>query len=232
MSDKNWWDRPRVEDSHALNVQNCPSCASRRKNLIFVGANDMVEIKEYVQYYDRGIFIEPIPAIMKHLCLHLKAASELYNARYKAIQALVAATEGNVIDFFLADNNGASSSIYPPNKNEWKWDVKFAERQAQVNCTRMDTIINNELSWLKKSGRLKFDVVVDTQGSELEVLKSFGQFLENIEKLVVEVSTREFYKGQPLFVEINAFLEKNKFKLIKPPENDHSDAIYIREENV
>lgn len=73
-----------------------------------------------------------------------------------------------------------------------------------------------------------YDVILDVQGAELEVLKGFSaKVLNNIRSLQIEVSTKSFYKGGVLFNEVNNFLINNKFILSKPPHTNHCDVFYI-----
>ena len=55
---------------------------------------------------------------------------------------------------------------------------------------------------------------IDTQGSELEILKGSTNFLDGIIGLEVEVEFVEIYKGQPLFPEVNEFIQSHGFSLI------------------
>lgn len=55
---------------------------------------------------------------------------------------------------------------------------------------------------------------IDAQGSELEILQGASNFLEEMIGLEVEVEFIEIYKGQPLFAEVNEFIESHGFSLI------------------
>jgi FkbM family methyltransferase len=59
------------------------------------------------------------------------------------------------------------------------------------------------------------DVIkIDVQGFELNVLKGARDLLRRTKFLVVELSYREFYKGQPPMSEVLHFLERNSFVMI------------------
>ena len=47
---------------------------------------------------------------------------------------------------------------------------------------------------------------IDVQGGELDVLRGIGPFVDVIDYIYLEVSFIELYEGQPLFPEINEFL--------------------------
>ena len=92
----------------------------------------------------------------------------------------------------MFSNNGASSSIYESNKEEWKWDhVKKIQNITLISTTIEHLIKQN--NWNNK----KYDVILDAQGAELVVLNGFGKDnIKNICKIQVEISTKEFYKGE------------------------------------
>lgn len=58
-------------------------------------------------------------------------------------------------------------------------------------------------------------VKLDTQGSELDILKSGAELLEGaVQGVFVEVEFRQFYQRQPLFSDVEKFLRKAGFELI------------------
>lgn len=55
---------------------------------------------------------------------------------------------------------------------------------------------------------------LDTQGSELLVLKGCGNKLKDIEYIVCKVSFFELYKGSPVWTEIIDFLRHFSFEVV------------------
>ena len=55
---------------------------------------------------------------------------------------------------------------------------------------------------------------IDTEGSELDILKGGEKILENILGLVVEINFFDFHKNQVKFEEIKNFLSNKKIELI------------------
>jgi len=55
---------------------------------------------------------------------------------------------------------------------------------------------------------------LDVQGFELNVLKGGLRFLKNVDYILIELSFKELYKGQPLFNELYSFLSEKGFELI------------------
>lgn len=200
------------------------------KKLLFVGANDMNELSKYVKEYRDAYFIEAIPGIAEHLEKRLNDTNAQHGTNYKALCKLITNEENKEYTFHITSNNCCSSSIYEPKENwDWPWVKKVQE--TTLTSTRMASILK-EIGWTNK----KFDVVIDVQGAELEVLKSFDEYLDNIECIQVEASAQEFYKGQSLVTDVHNFMYKNKFVLIDEFANNirsvqkvkQGDLIYAR----
>jgi FkbM family methyltransferase len=196
----------------------------KRKNLLFIGANNMGEISNYTHLYKNGIFIEALPNVYQQLKDNLKKANQKYNTNYIAINKLVTSKINEKHNFNVFSNNGASSSIYEPNKEEWQWNHVKKIQNITLISTTIEHLIKQS-NWNNK----KYDVVLDVQGAELVVLNGFGKDnIKNICKIKVEISTKEFYKGGVLFTDLNNFLVKNGFEIVSPPESNHCDVTYIR----
>ena len=104
------------------------------------------------------------------------------------------------------------SSIYEPNmdilklfKNPQRWEIK--------KKITMKTFPLNDV--LKKNSISDIDFMkIDSQGSELEILRGGTDYLDSIIGLEVESEFIEIYKNQPLFPEVDKFIQSNGFKLI------------------
>ena len=193
-----------------------------RKNLLVIGANNFGEVLNYAHSYKNGIFIEALPNAYQGLKSNLENTNKKYNTNYIAINKLVTSKINEKHNFNVFSNHGASSSIYEPNNEEWKWDSVKKTHQITLISTTIEHLIK-ENNWSEK----KYDVVLDVQGAELVVLNGFGKDnIKNICKLVVEVSTKEFYKGGVLFPDLNNFLVKNGFEIVALPDSTHCDVTY------
>lgn len=85
-------------------------------------------------------------------------------------------------------------------------------------------------------------IKIDTEGSELDILKGGEKTLENVLGLVVETCFSEFHKNQVKFEEIKNYLEKKKIefidflRLVKWERHNHrhhgqiqiADALFLR----
>ncbi len=196
----------------------------RRENLLFIGANEMYEIDHYVNRYNNALFIEAVPCTYERLKVRLEGTKK-YGTDYTAVNALVTSEPNREYTFNVFNNWEASSSIYEPDPTNWQWsDVAVRERIKLISTT-IEIILRD-----KKWESLRYDVVLDVQGAELEVLKGFGESnLRNIKSIKVEVSTKEFYKGGVLFDELNEFFVQNGFRLLDGPSGNHCDVTYTHE---
>ena len=199
----------------------------KRKNILFIGANDMNEIWKYkaiINSYNNGLFIEAIPDVYLKLKENLKKASEMYNGNYIGINQLVTSEKDKEYTFNIFDNNGASSSIYEPTNLALKeWKVKISKKIKLVSNTINDIL--SKYNW----NDIKYDLFIDVQGAELEVLKGFTELnFDNINLINIEASKKEYYKNAVLYPELNKFILSKKFKLFTPEKNikNHGDILY------
>jgi|LauGreDrversion4_2_1035121.scaffolds.fasta_scaffold00281_48 FkbM family methyltransferase len=74
-------------------------------------------------------------------------------------------------------------------------------------------------------------LLIDTQGSEWEILDGAGDILNNVKVLMTEWSTKELYVGQKMLPAIVELLGKYNFKLVEKInlwEDFHGDAIFAK----
>ena len=197
-------------------------------NVIVVGANDMNEIFKYNAYstYKKGLFIEAEPEIYLKLEKNLDIINKKKNVNYFPINKLVTSEKGKKYTFNVFNNHSASSSIFKPTElalKEWKVYVK---NEIDLVSTTMEEILDS-YGW----NNIKYDLYIDVQGAELEVLKGFSSNnFNNINAITVEISQKEYYKMGVLFEELNQFLINKNFKLIteKDKIRVHGDVTYVK----
>ena len=194
------------------------------KNILFIGANDMSEISNYVTDYQNGIFIEALPSVFKKLTDNLQNANNKYKTNYIPINCLVTDKPDKEYTFNVFSNNGASSSIYESNASEWQWKHVQKVDEIKLKSTTIESILKDQ-----KWEDMKYDLVLDVQGAELDVLKGFNaSSFKNIDQITTEVSTKEFYKNGVLFDDLNTFIVNLGFKIHGLPKQNHCDVIYKR----
>ena len=131
-----------------------------------------------------------------------EAALEKWKNKYRLDYVITAAgsTEGK-IKFNVHTDHLAGSSLLKEQTPEFDG----VEREVPIQT----------LDKLCKDRNLKgpFLLKIDTQGSELEVLKGASEVLKDTEYIVLEMSFFEFYKGQPIIEDIIIFLKEKGFTL-------------------
>jgi FkbM family methyltransferase len=193
-------------------------------NILFIGANDMTEISSYTNNYQNGIFIEALPDVFIKLRTNLENANEKYKTNYIPVNSLISDQQGKEYTFNIFSNEGQSSSIYESNPSIWKWESVKKISEVKLKSTKIENILK-EQNW----ENLRYDLVLDVQGAELDVLKGFNlDHFKNIDKITTEISTVEFYKNGVLFNDLNRFITNIGFKLNSLPESDHCDVVYTR----
>lgn len=100
-----------------------------------------------------------------------------------------------------------SSSLLDATQLEYEqYGIKKAGEE-QVSIKRMDTML--EAGMLPAPNVIKLDV----QGYELEVLKGAGKYLNGVSYIIAEVSFKEYYHGQPQFLELANYLAAYNLKI-------------------
>ena len=172
--------------------------------VIHVGASEGQERGIYSQFDIDVLWFEPLPSAYKKLQQNLISLP-----KQRAFQYAISSYTGPAL-LHVTDNEGQSSSIRELYMHKDVWpDVH------QIDTIRVHTITLD--SFFERTGIFKerFQVLVlDAQGSELDILKGATEILPYIKYAQIEMMDFEAYKGGALAVDIIAFMEKNGFKEI------------------
>jgi FkbM family methyltransferase len=109
----------------------------------------------------------------------------------------------------------------PAKKESW-----IANKVEKVPCKRLDTLV--------KEYNIKYIpfLKIDTQGYDLNVIKSLGEYLNIVDELVCEVQITDFelYLGGSKKDEIVKYMLKNNFKLVKEEKQtiDQEENLYFK----
>ena len=192
--------------------------------VIHVGANTGQEIQTYARYGLPVIWIEPIPEVFETLKANLKDIPKQF-----AIQALITDKDNEEYQFNVASNYGASSSILELNLHQDIW--------PEIKYEKTITLRSNTLVSLLKDNHINISeydtLIMDTQGSELLVLKGSGLILPNFTYIKTEVPDFESYTGCCQLKDIESFLTQRGFKefsrhkfIEHPDGGSYYDIIY------
>lgn len=127
----------------------------------------------------------------------------------------VLAESSKDIDYYITTAHGKSSNIQPNLDLLAKYPCFLdyeVQRKIKLNSSKVTS-----LDILRQNALIpEIDFIkVDTQGSELSILKGgSNNILKNLLGIQIEVEFIPLYKNQPLFRNVDEFLDSNNFQLI------------------
>jgi FkbM family methyltransferase len=201
---------------------------SKVSGVIHVGANTGQERDGYKDGGLKVIWIEPIPEIFNELSRNIQGYPN-----QKAIQGLVSDKDDVEYSFHIANNKGQSSSIFELKHHKDVWPSVGYEQTIKIKSKTLTSILKNlNIEELSQYNAL----VLDTQGSELLVLKGATAILDNFKFIRVEVADFEAYEGCCQLSDIQAFLKplgyyeyaRFKTKRWKQRNKGYYDIVYKR----
>jgi len=171
--------------------------------LIHVGANKGQEAGRYAEHDLDVLWIEPIPAVFNQLLENTNAYK-----KQVSVQALITDVDHKEYTFHVANNNGASSSIYQFKEHKEVWPhVAFEESISLKSITLSSLLEREEIDPAKYQA-----LIMDTQGSELLVLNGSLPLLRRFKFIKTEVADFEAYQGACQIQGMNDFMLENGFK--------------------
>ncbi|MGC4070689.1 MAG: FkbM family methyltransferase [Polyangiaceae bacterium] len=157
---------------------------SRIEGLIHVGANIGQERELYARHGLEVLWFEPNPDVYGRLVRNLEAFPKQHAFPY-----LVTDRDDEEYPFYLSNNDGRSSSIFDLNLHQELWPNVFYEGAISLRSVTLDTVLERHAV----SKRLLGALVMDTQGSELLVLKGAARHLSEIRYVKTEAADFEAY---------------------------------------
>jgi len=116
--------------------------------------------------------------------------------------------EETIKPFYHMRNDVGVSSLYKPNKN--LDDV--VQELSDINVIPLSSVLE-AIDWNR------FDYIdilkIDTQGNDLNVIKSAAKFLDKIVYIYCEVNCEKYYEGAPAVKEYDDYLESVGFQFIQ-----------------
>jgi FkbM family methyltransferase len=192
-----------------------------------VGASSGQEIKGFIaQGIKTGIFVEPLPDAYQKL---KKATSS--QPGYFPINGVCMDEAGKICNFYVSSSGGASSSaLRPTGVLKAHPEVAFDSQPITLKSTTVDEIIAD----FKANGHsdiiAQIDLLyLDTQGTELSVLKGADEFLKQVRYVFTEVSHGGLYENDVSYKELTEHLESRGFSLafLYMHKTRWGDALYV-----
>lgn len=150
------------------------------------------------------ISIEPLPEICEKLRGNLADLK-----RHKIIQAAIGAADGEIE--FRRNSYSQSSSVLPIREVDGGTSRESREVEIlKVPLARIDSLI--DATSLATPALLKLDL----QGYELEALKGATETLRQCSHVLIETVFEQMYENEPLFTDLQRFLESNGFRFARP----------------
>jgi FkbM family methyltransferase len=194
--------------------------------IIHVGGHLGEERELYAEHRLNVLWIEPMEEYFAQL---VKASAPF--PKQKALCRLITDLDDQDYPFHVSSNNGESSSILDLAKHKEIWtDVTYVKTQI-LKSVSLSTLIERDRIDLALYDAL----VMDTQGSELLVLKGAQDILPNFKFIKTEAADFEVYKGCCQLADLDRFLAGHGFRRCKTVRfrGKHGlgwyyDAVYCR----
>lgn len=167
--------------------------------ILDVGSRDLLQSIEFLEIYPNSLILafEPWPGGYR-VCYQ----RSLQYPNIKIFNYAISDERG-MADFWIAGGNPGASSLLEPIDIPWGTNQN---QKIQVATIRLDVFLQAykinqvDIAW------------VDTQGTELKVLKGMGNYLSEVKAIHCEASPEPYYKGHILKDKLEAFLTKNNFE--------------------
>lgn len=196
------------------------------KGIIHIGANEGQERHQYAKHRLPVIWIEPIDEVFAKLEANLREVQS-----QRALRYLLTDMDDKEYEFHISNNAGLSSSILDLSSHKEIWPEVGYVTTRTLRSTTFATLVKRELIDTKSYDTL----VMDTQGSELLVLKGAANLLHQFKYLKIEAADFEVYKGCCTVNDLKEYLEQFGFAEImrrrfagQPGIGDCFDVVFER----
>jgi FkbM family methyltransferase len=176
------------------------------KGVIHVGAHEGQERDIYARHNLNVLWIEPLPDVFRKLQENISGTP-----RQTAENCLITDGDDKEYVFHVASNWGASSSIFELGDHSEIWpDIHY------VDHLKMKSITLDSLMFKIRDDSALYDaLVLDTQGSELLVLKGARRLLQQIKFIRAEAADFEVYIGGARGSDLDDYLAQFGFTPIR-----------------
>jgi FkbM family methyltransferase len=173
------------------------------RGVIHIGANVGQERDLYAALRLPVVWIEPIPEVFERLRQNISGHPE-----QRAYRALITDADSRSYTFHIADNDGESSSIFDLAEHRDIWPEVSYERRITLESITLPSFLERHAIDIDAFDTL----VLDTQGSELLVLRGAESILHRFEQIRTEAADFQAYRDGARLQEIGEFLSARGFR--------------------
>ena len=173
--------------------------------IIHIGAHLGEEKNLYDMYktIEKTIWIEANPYLIENLQKNVINDIVINEALSNEVKECIFNITSNSQDL----NNNQSSSLNDLDYHLIAHPSVYISKKITVKTNTMKNIIIE-----KNINMNNYDFInIDTQGSELEILKGFEEYLDNIKYIYAEINVKKLYKDIALLSELDDYLYKKGF---------------------
>ena len=171
--------------------------------VIHIGANVGQERDLYAKYGLDVIWVEPIPEVFNQLVTNIADYP-----KQKALRYLVTDHDDGEYTFHVSSNNGASSSILDFKYHKDIWPTISYTNDITLHSVTLTKLISIEGIDISTYQAL----VMDTQGTELLILRGAEEIVTGFKYIKTEVPDFEAYEGCCMLDELTGFLNQHGFR--------------------
>lgn len=200
------------------------NCILGASGILHIGGHRGTEAGVYDWFKKKVLWIEAIPEIFVELNDHV---SRFYNQR--AVCALLGDKNKDNHNFFIANNDSASSSLFDFSEGVKKKKLWSNQNIKMIKKIFLKMVTLDDLLFKLNINSSDYNHwILDAQGAELLILKGAKNSLMNCRSMQIEVSKAKFYEGGVLWKDLLLFLKKHYFFPTSTPKTEHTEILFIK----
>ena len=198
-----------------------------KSGIIHVGAHYAEERDLYRDLnFEPVLWVEAIPSVAKEAERLLQTFPN-----QEIVTETLWRASGEKKEFFISSNEGSSSSILPLHLHKSSHPEVETSEKFEVTTSTLEDLYKSRIS----TTSLCKILILDTQGSELDVLFGGQDCMNEFDYILSEVSIRQLYKGGALHKNLRKFLENKGFTEVAhniSRESGWGDAFYVNNKRI
>ena len=186
------------------------------RGVVHVGANYEQERDAYAARGLNVLWIEPDSEVFSRLTAHISGIP-----KQRGLCHLITDVDDKEYSFHVSSNEGQSSSILHLAQHKEIWPEVSFTKSVTLKSVTLSSLVKREQIDLSKYNAL----VMDTQGSELLILKGAVEVLTKFRYIKTEVADFEAYQNCCQLSDIDHFLEGHGFRRLATHQFVHKAGV-------